>query len=351
MSQNTARSDIPASAAKLTVVPNAVAVPQKPQPLYLSIRSRIREKISNGELTEGAVIKEGLLASVFGVSRAPVRHALHLLEESKHIRSADGQGFLVGLGSTSSTVTMQELRALFVDHSELEVGRAPAWEGIYDSILLDVSNCLPFGTFRVSETLACEFFSIGRTTLRDGLSKLQEQGLLEKSKHSHWIAGPLTARDIHEAYFIRTLLEPAAFVQSTTSINKEEVLEMRDRILATVDNLENIQAEDVERIQGELHAILLKNTKNRRLLEAIERTRFPFIVNRIFRRNFGLQNDLAMLEAYVEILTQLLKGHSNVARAMLEAHLERATKNTLAKLRVLSILPKPISAPYLINIH
>jgi len=100
-----------------------------------------------------------------------------------------------------------------------------------------------------------------------------------------------------------------------------------------------------------LHQVLLENAKNRRLLEAIDRNQLPFIVNRIFRRNFGLKPDLPALEDHAEILSQLLKNRLDVARTMLDAHLAKAEKNTLAKLRVLSTLPKPVTAPYLINVH
>ena len=336
--------------AKLAVVSNAVAVPKKVSPLYLSIRSCIGEKIASGALAEGAVIKEGQLASVFGFSRAPVRRALQMLENEGFIRPANGQGFVIGQSAEGAKVTVRELRALF-DKSEPEFVREAAWESIFDSLLLDVSNCLPFGTFRASETVACDHFAIGRTALRDGLSKLQDQGFLQKSMRSHWIAGPLTARDVHEAFEIRRLLEPAAFVQSVTSIDKATIRMMRKRVTDALSNLDAALPEDIESIENDLHRVLLDKAKNRRLLEAIDRNQFPFIVERIFRRNFGLKPDQPALEDHAHILDQLLKGHIDVARTMLETHLEKAEQNTLAKLRVLSILPRPKTAPYLISVH
>lgn len=337
--------------AELAIVPNAAGVPKKAPPLYLSIRSCIGERIANGALAEGAVIKEGRLAAVFGVSRAPVRRALQMLEQEDFIRSANGQGFVIGRCAEGANMTVQDLRALFLDQSEPEVVREAAWESIFDSILLDVSNCLPFGTFRVSETVACEHFAIGRTALRDGLSKLQDQGFLQKSMRSHWTAGPLTARDVHEAFEIRRLLEPAAFVQSVASIDKAAIRTMRKRVAAALANLDALLPEEIESIENDLHRVLLDKAKNRRLLEAIDRNQFPFIAGRIFRRNFGLKPDRPALEDHAHILDQLLKGHIGVARTMLETHLEKAERNTLAKLRVLSVLPKPKTAPYLISVH
>ena len=319
------------------------------QPLYITVQSRLLDCIANGSLPEGAVIKEGPLASVFGVSRAPVRRALHLLEQERVLTPAKGQGFVVGAGAETGVLDVPTLKKIFDDQTE--VARTSTWESIFDSILLDVANCLPFGTFRISETIACDHFSVGRTALREGLGKLQDKGFLEKSNRSHWTAGPLTARDIHEAFEIRRLLEPTALRESAPSFEKGFIRELHSKVIRAAENLDNTSAETIESIEDDLHSVLLKRCSNRRLLESIERNQFTFIVNRIFRRNFGLKSDRSALEDHAHILEQLLKGQTDVACSMLAAHLGNAEKNTLAKLRVLSILPKPETAPYLISIH
>jgi len=149
------------------VVPEKVEKTQKPQPLYLSIRARILDKIADKTLPSGSIIKEGPLASVFGVSRAPVRRALLQMEEDETIKSASGQGFVIGQGGEKNILSKTDLTKIFSQDAAPEVERAATWENIYDSLLLDVTNCLPFGTFRISETIACEHFFVGRTALRD----------------------------------------------------------------------------------------------------------------------------------------------------------------------------------------
>lgn len=333
------------------VVPKKTGHPQKPQPLYLSIRARILEKIADGTLPKGSVIKEGPLASVFGVSRAPVRRALHQMKQDGKLRPALGQGFVIGLGPETTVKNAVDLKSAFNQNSAPEMERTATWENIYDDMLLDVTNCLPFGTFRISETAACTHFSVGRTALRDALGKLLDNGFLEKSNGSHWIAGPLTANDIHEAFEIRRLLEPVAFQQSVPNFDRTAIQSMRERVADLLKDLEAHDPSKIEDIEEDLHRILLENCENKRLLHAIGRSQFPFIVNRIFRRNFGLTPDQPALEDHLQILDFTIKNQIDVAKKMLEVHLETAEQNTMAKLRVLSILPKPITAPYLINIH
>ena len=333
------------------VVPEKVEKTQKPQPLYLSIRARILDKIADKTLPSGSIIKEGPLASVFGVSRAPVRRALLQMEEDETIKSASGQGFVIGQGGEKNILSKTDLTKIFSQDAAPEVERAATWENIYDSLLLDVTNCLPFGTFRISETIACEHFFVGRTALRDALSKLLDKGYLEKTNRSHWIAGPLTANDVHEAFEIRRHLEPVAFQQSAPSINRATIQTMRAKVSSLLDNIETTDPERIEEAEEGLHRALLQNCENKRLLNTIERNQFPLIVNKIFRRNFGSTSDQLALEDHKQILDLLLRSQSDVAQKMLQAHLETAEHNTLAKLRVLSILPTPVTAPYLIYIN
>jgi len=333
------------------VVSNASVIPKKAPPLYQSVHTCLEEKIFDRGIPEGSVIKEGPLATVFGISRAPVRRALKMLEKAGVIKPAKGQGFVVGNIAAGVILSPQELQAILQDHLNSEVVRSAAWENIYESVRLDVSNCLPFGTYRISETIACEHFSVGRTALREALGKLQDQALLEKSNRSHWIAGPLTARDVHEAFEVRRLLEPEALAQSAGGVDKKVLIDMRDKVKKVMANIDVSPPEAVEDIENDLHQVLLRNTKNRRLKDAIDRNQLPFIVNRVFRRNFGLKPDLTAMQDHIEILDQLLRNQLDVARSILEAHLLKADRNTLAKLRVLSTLPKPATAPYLINVH
>lgn len=339
------------SIVKSAVVPNVSTIPAKEPPLYLSIHARLEDKITNQVISAGAIIKEGPLAAVFGVSRAPVRRALQMLEAAGIIKPANGQGFIVGDEAVGNALSLQELQSIFQDQEKSEIARSAVWATIYDTVHLDVTNCLPFGTFQISESIACEHFSVGRTALREALGKLQDQGLLEKSPRSHWIAGPLTARDVHEAFEVRRFLEPEAFKQSAVSVSKDTLHMMREKVEDVTRNLEGSTPEDIEGIENDLHKVLLENTKNRRLIEAIDRNQLPFIVNRIFRRNFGLKTDLVVLQDHAEILDQLLRNRLDVACSILIAHLAKGEKNTLAKLRVLSTLPKPVTPPYLINVH
>ena len=53
---------------------------------------RIREAIVTGELAPGSKISEPLLAHRFGVSRGPLREALHRLQERRLIVRSANQG-------------------------------------------------------------------------------------------------------------------------------------------------------------------------------------------------------------------------------------------------------------------
>lgn len=135
-------------AVKSAVVPGGADVPEKELPLYLSVRARINERIGSQETPNGSVIKEGPLAFVFGISRAPVRRALKILEEARVISAAKGQGFIVGNTIPGAVLSPGDLRTIFRDRPELTVVRKPAWENASGLMSRTASRLEPFRSMK-----------------------------------------------------------------------------------------------------------------------------------------------------------------------------------------------------------
>ncbi|QRM34954.1 GntR family transcriptional regulator [Microvirga sp. VF16] len=80
----------------------------------LSLRSIVAEKIAasilSGEFEPGAQLKEAALAERLGVSRAPVREALRLLEERRLVESHPYSGARVTVFTPEDVADLYELR-------------------------------------------------------------------------------------------------------------------------------------------------------------------------------------------------------------------------------------------------
>jgi len=94
--------------------------------LYQTVFDLLLEKIQNGCFPQGLRLKEGQLANILGLSRAPVRRALEILHEKDLVREAEGQGYLVGQMGVPIQQTIRELSVILADKLNEDVERSVA---------------------------------------------------------------------------------------------------------------------------------------------------------------------------------------------------------------------------------
>jgi len=286
--------------------------------LYQTVFDLLLEKIQNGCFPQGLRLKEGQLANILGLSRAPVRRALEILHEKDLVREAEGQGYLVGQMGVPIQQTIRELSVILADKLNEDVERSVAWEGIYHRIKEEVTACLPFGTYRVLEAQMGQHYSVSRTVAREVLARLADRKLIEKDRRSHWIAGPLTANDIRESLEMREILEPRALAEAAPRIDPVVLQEMRVRVAALEADPQNASSSQIEVVENDLHRRILENASNKRMLAAIDQNQLHFIVPNLFRRQFGNALDIKTINEHALILDQLLNGEFKVACVALE---------------------------------
>lgn len=90
-------------------------MPRGGRPLRFTIASKLRSDIIDGTYSEGDRIREEQVAEDFGVSRVPVREALHLLEQQRFVELRPRRGAVV---LATSQDRVHELMAI---RCELEV--------------------------------------------------------------------------------------------------------------------------------------------------------------------------------------------------------------------------------------
>jgi putative spermidine/putrescine transport system substrate-binding protein len=313
------------------------------KPYYELVRDELARNIANGKLGQGVVLLEGPIATLLGVSRGPVKRALELLAEEGLIRRFGGRGYLVGATAKPHRVNLLTLD-LDVSGEIQDYAARAAWQKIYGEVAEAVVACTPFGAYQISESAMCSHFEVSRTVARDVLARLNHDGLIEKDRWSHWTAGPLTARDVREHYEMRLVLEPAALRQAAPSLARADLEAMRARIAAARQACDRASLAALER---DLHESCLAPVSNRRLLAAIQQSRMPDVINRLFADHFGLHEAPAVMDEHDAVLVELLRGEAGSAARALQRHLQAALERTRARLKVLSVLTARGAAPYL----
>lgn len=315
--------------------------------LYLTLRDIIADRISSGDLPPGVVLKESRLSHHLGTSRTPVRRALALLAEQGMVRSAEGQGYVVGAQGVAQVAISPRRLQEILSHSSDDIDRSASWERIFSRVVEEVSANMPFGTFRIQEAELGAYHAVSRTVAREVLWRLMDLRLIEKDRKSHWIVGQMTARDLHETIEMRLLLEPAALAHVSHTIDRDWLAGLARWVSEAISTFPACGAGELDRIDQAMFHIMFDGLHNSRLLGSIRRNQISLLVARLFRRHFPMRDDLPGLHDHAAILGHLLAGDPAAAGARLRQHLQRTERLVLARLRVLSQLPPPGHVPYM----
>jgi DNA-binding GntR family transcriptional regulator len=323
------------------------------KPYYEIVRETLARNVENGNLPVGTRLLATSVADRLGVSRPPVKRALELLVADGVISPRSSQGYIVGRGVDDDEATRLNLHQLSLDLPN-ELGDAlgqPSWERIYAAAEADVLDCIPFGTFQVSEAALGEHFEVSRTVIRELLARLDAHGLITKDRSSHWLAGPLGARMLDDAHEVRQMLEPRALAGVAPRLEIQSIEAARSRVDMALERPTGLSTAVLGTIETELHIDLLKPLRNRRLAAAVRQSQISLVINRLFGRYIGFHDEAALLREHRLIFDHLMLQDAEGAAAALRHHLDADHQRSRARLKVLSVFDTPDVAPYLTRIH
>ncbi|TBF70737.1 GntR family transcriptional regulator (plasmid) [Rhizobium leguminosarum] len=336
---------------KTTYIRSMVRQPS-PLPYYEIVRQIIADNIDSGALPSGTRLLTSAVADRLGVSRPPVKRALQLLADDGLITPVGSQGYVVGAGN-DNRASKTNLFSLPLDlPAELNASFGQAsWERIFETVEADIMNCIPFGTFQISEPAIADYFDVSRTVVRDVLSRMDARGLIAKDRSSHWIAGPFSARMLDDAHEIRRLLEPGALVAAIPQMPRSLVDEARARIEDARRSSSGLSREHMDEIEHDLHVLCLEGARNRRLVQSVRLNQISLVINRLFGTYIGVHDEGDLLREHALVLDHLLVGDSAGASVAMQYHLDADHLRTRARLKVLSVFDAAEIAPYLTRIH
>jgi DNA-binding GntR family transcriptional regulator len=182
---------------------------------------------------------------------------------------------------------------------------------------------LPAGD-RVNEVRLSAQLGFSRTPLREGLSRLVNEGALQDIPRRGFFVRPLTAEEVRAIYPIRAILDPAA-LRVAGIPRQEEIVRLREinrRLAAATDPAEAVRLDD------ELHLQLVAGCPNPVLIELIEQ--FMWRTRRyelgLMRLKVGMPNAVA---AHERIFAALEAGDLDRAAHELEGNLSRGQEPIL----------------------
>ncbi|WP_282607832.1 GntR family transcriptional regulator [Pelagibius sp. Alg239-R121] len=317
-------------------------------PRYAAIESLMASAIENGRLPAGTVLTEEPIARLFGTSRTPVRTALGDLLERGLLARFDGRGFVVRGTEGTAPARTPLTREMFGLPEDEPIHPMPVTsERIARDFETKLIHALPFGQFRVNEQGVADHYDVSRTVVRELLSRLQDRGLVQKNRQSHWIIGPLTAREVAHYFAVRGKLEPLALAESAPLLPPREVKAMWQRHEAALAQGPNLEADALEELETDIHIRLLARSRNPHLLRMVHQSQLALVVNRVFASFVGAQPFQVALREHAIILEFIMRGAYPMAAQALEEHLRLSADRTRQRLMAISVFPQPDLPSYL----
>jgi DNA-binding GntR family transcriptional regulator len=320
----------------------------RPAPRYSTIEALIASAIREGRLAPGLVLTEEPIARLFGTSRTPARKALSDLLERGLLERFDGRGLLVP-GSGGQPVR-ERLTADMLGVPEAPPEPQPvSAERIAQDFEAALTRALPFGSWRISEPAAAEHYEVSRTVIRELLSRLQDRGIVRKDLRSHWVIGPLTARDVAHYFAVRGKLEPLALFESAPRMPPREIEAIAGRLAEGLAQGDALSADALGAIETDLHVTLLSRSPNPHLLRMIRQSQIALVVNRVFASFVGTRAFGMAIREHAMVLEFIMRGAHEMAARALEEHLRLSAARTRQRLMAVSVFPRPGLPRYLLR--
>ncbi|MTI17986.1 GntR family transcriptional regulator [Rhodobacteraceae bacterium RKSG542] len=297
-----------------------------PKASYKTIYGVLRDSILDGALHHNYALNETDTARYFKVGRTPVREAFKLLIQEKLIVPAAGRGFLVAFGPEHADINrspLSDMRVRMNAQSEDTLKIRSVRERLYPQMEREIACIMRLGEFQLTELDVSAHLGVGRTVVRDLLTRLERIGLVRQNNKGRWFTVPLTKDRISDYYEMRILLEPAALILGVGRYSRTILEEKVSRLRRGRENLDSLTGNDFYEFEMDLHVGVLKRCPNEEMRHAIYRSQIP-LINVSFSPRFhrDIRGQEMLLDEHEAVLNRIIERKPKDASELLREHLE-----------------------------
>lgn len=283
-------------------------------PLQSRVAREIVAHARREHLKAGEHLAESLLAEQLGTSRSPVNVALRHLADLGVLTHDLNRGFFLNKDASEFTDVARQFSAQPDDP-------------LYLALAADrLSQNLPD---EVNEIDLMRAYDVSRSTLRKVLSRIQQEGWVEKAVGHGWIFLPMidSPEAYEESYVYRTAIEPTGLLGGSFRADAQELAALRRQQQFIVDGgFRSMTAIELFEANSHFHETLAKWSGNRFILQGVRRTdqlrrlvEYRQASRERSPRRTHAQEHIAILEA--------IAAHDPLAAAaLMRTHLEEARK-------------------------
>lgn len=236
------------------------------------------------------------------------------LERIDDTRTADKATSLSARGSASSQgeVAYAELRHRIIQ-CELEPGE------------------------RITESQLAAETGIGKTPVREALTRLIQEGLVRSIPGHGYEVTPITLRDVQDLFNFRIIIEPAAAQLAAGHVSATDLRRLDDLCMARFSTRDKESESEYLQANYLFHTTIADASGNHRLADAIRRALEES--ERLFHLSSVLQqssDDVA--HEHTELIDALIIGDGETARKLTLAHITASQRRVFDALLTSSSL-------------
>lgn len=287
--------------------------PMELTPLQTRVAREIVAFARRENLKAGTHLAESLLAEQIGTSRSPVNVALRHLAAIGMLSHDLHRGYFLKKDAQAFDDVAQRFSAEPDDPLYLRIAEDRLGHRLADL---------------VTEADLMRTYGVARSPLRKVLSRIQQEGWIEKAVGHGWEFQPLidSPQAYEESYVFRTAIEPTGLMSPGFRADAVELAALRrqQEHIAT-SGWETMTPIELFEANSQFHETLAKWSNNRFILQSVRRTdQLRRLVE--YRQARARRPRQTQAQEHLQILAAIAAGDPLQAASLMRAHLEGARR-------------------------
>ncbi|MBU5485221.1 GntR family transcriptional regulator [Clostridium sp. MSJ-11] len=184
---------------------------------------------------------------------------------------------------------------------------------------------------RLVENNIAKSMGVSRTPVREALRQLEIEGLAINIARKGTLVKGISKEDAMEIYDIREVLEGLAVRKACLNISRIEILRLKEIIETMRRCIDENDNDNYIKSHNEYNKIILKSSKNKRLIEKLEHI-YEYLKS---MRKISLANNVRKEKALLEhkgIVEAIEKGDESLAERLAREHVINAKNAFIGKI-------------------
>jgi DNA-binding GntR family transcriptional regulator len=206
----------------------------------------------------------------------------------------------------------------------------------YDRIRADILTChLPPGSV-VSEAALAEKYEFGKSSIRNVLTRLIQEGMVVNRGRKGHIVRPLTLRELRDIFQLRLLMEPQTAAIAASEISEAGI----ERLKSLTKDASHTDKSDPNAVITGLmanrtfHVAIAEATGNELLMRFMSRVHDNML--RFAYLTVATSRETEIMQEYQDIIAALSARDPDRAAQVMRRHIENSERNVM---RAVSNLP------------